>query len=300
MRPSCGTRFSEMSSFEITLMRDAILSLIASGGCAISDQACRRDGSGSGRISRRARSGCRTRRALIASSRIFWMILDDRRVVDTSGLASSSAGLTAVLATIDFEVFESATRVLRCSRPSPRRTWRSAGLSLSSSTTHRLDDEVGLEPDLVERLHDSPDRTPRRTAGCRACAAAARGASGAIFASTEIPCRSGRGRSRSRSSSGAPNARREQPRPASRSSACESSICSTKPMLGGLRLRSAAPRRRTPTISPCCTMRSREAADVAGCRVRCHESGCRVDRLSSIRRSAIPSRSTCLFQTHKS
>ncbi len=38
IRPSCGTRFSEMSSFEITLMRDAILSLITSGGCATSDR----------------------------------------------------------------------------------------------------------------------------------------------------------------------------------------------------------------------------------------------------------------------
>lgn len=31
MRPSCGTRFSEMSSLEITLMREAIFSLNASG-----------------------------------------------------------------------------------------------------------------------------------------------------------------------------------------------------------------------------------------------------------------------------
>ena len=36
MRPSCGTRFSEMSSLETTLMREAIFSLIASGGCAMS------------------------------------------------------------------------------------------------------------------------------------------------------------------------------------------------------------------------------------------------------------------------
>jgi len=36
IRPSCGTRFSEMSSFEITLIRDATLSLMASGGCATS------------------------------------------------------------------------------------------------------------------------------------------------------------------------------------------------------------------------------------------------------------------------
>ena len=36
IRPSCGTRFSEMSSLEITLIRDAILSLMASGGCATS------------------------------------------------------------------------------------------------------------------------------------------------------------------------------------------------------------------------------------------------------------------------
>jgi hypothetical protein len=36
MRPSCGTRFSEMSSFETTLMRETSLSLIASGGCATS------------------------------------------------------------------------------------------------------------------------------------------------------------------------------------------------------------------------------------------------------------------------
>ncbi len=36
MRPSCGTRFSEMSSREMTLIRDAILSLITSGGCATS------------------------------------------------------------------------------------------------------------------------------------------------------------------------------------------------------------------------------------------------------------------------
>ena len=36
IRPSCGTRFSEMSSREMTLIRDATLSLIASGGCAIS------------------------------------------------------------------------------------------------------------------------------------------------------------------------------------------------------------------------------------------------------------------------
>ena len=38
MRPSCGTRFSEMSSREITLMREATLSLIASGGCATSER----------------------------------------------------------------------------------------------------------------------------------------------------------------------------------------------------------------------------------------------------------------------
>ncbi len=36
MRPSCGTRFSEMSSRETTLMREAIFSLIASGGVATS------------------------------------------------------------------------------------------------------------------------------------------------------------------------------------------------------------------------------------------------------------------------
>ena len=36
IRPSCGTRFSEMSSLEITLIRDASLSLITSGGCATS------------------------------------------------------------------------------------------------------------------------------------------------------------------------------------------------------------------------------------------------------------------------
>ena len=36
IRPSCGTRFSEMSMREITLMREASLSLIATGGEAIS------------------------------------------------------------------------------------------------------------------------------------------------------------------------------------------------------------------------------------------------------------------------
>ena len=36
MRPSWGTRFSEMSSLETTLMREAIFSLIASGGWATS------------------------------------------------------------------------------------------------------------------------------------------------------------------------------------------------------------------------------------------------------------------------
>ena len=36
IRPSCGMRFSEISKFEMTLMREASLSLIASGGCAIS------------------------------------------------------------------------------------------------------------------------------------------------------------------------------------------------------------------------------------------------------------------------
>ncbi len=34
--PSCGTRFSEMSILEITLMREASLSLMATGGEAIS------------------------------------------------------------------------------------------------------------------------------------------------------------------------------------------------------------------------------------------------------------------------
>ena len=36
MRPSCGTRFSAMSSLLMTLMRDASLSLMAIGGCVIS------------------------------------------------------------------------------------------------------------------------------------------------------------------------------------------------------------------------------------------------------------------------
>ncbi|MNZ82392.1 hypothetical protein D3C78_1010890 [compost metagenome] len=36
MRPSCGTRFSEMSRREMTLMREASLSLMATGGEAIS------------------------------------------------------------------------------------------------------------------------------------------------------------------------------------------------------------------------------------------------------------------------
>ena len=36
IRPSCGTRFSEMSSLEMILIRDATLSLITSGGCATS------------------------------------------------------------------------------------------------------------------------------------------------------------------------------------------------------------------------------------------------------------------------
>ena len=38
MRPSCGTRFSAMSRREMTLMREATLSLIASGGCATSER----------------------------------------------------------------------------------------------------------------------------------------------------------------------------------------------------------------------------------------------------------------------
>ncbi|MNT29009.1 hypothetical protein D3C72_1647330 [compost metagenome] len=36
MRPSCGTRFSEISSREMTLMREASLSLMTVGGLAIS------------------------------------------------------------------------------------------------------------------------------------------------------------------------------------------------------------------------------------------------------------------------
>ena len=36
IRPSCGTRFSEMSMREMTLMREASLSLMATGGEAIS------------------------------------------------------------------------------------------------------------------------------------------------------------------------------------------------------------------------------------------------------------------------
>jgi len=36
MRPSCGTRFSEISSLEMTLMREASFSLIDSGGCVTS------------------------------------------------------------------------------------------------------------------------------------------------------------------------------------------------------------------------------------------------------------------------
>ena len=36
MRPSCGTRFSAMSRREMTLMREASLSLIAIGGWVIS------------------------------------------------------------------------------------------------------------------------------------------------------------------------------------------------------------------------------------------------------------------------
>ncbi len=36
IRPSCGTRFSEMSSREMTLMREASFSLMAIGGCVIS------------------------------------------------------------------------------------------------------------------------------------------------------------------------------------------------------------------------------------------------------------------------
>ena len=36
IRPSCGTRFSEMSSLEMTLMRAANFSLMAMGGWAIS------------------------------------------------------------------------------------------------------------------------------------------------------------------------------------------------------------------------------------------------------------------------
>ena len=36
IRPSCGTRFSEMSSREMTLMRDAIFSRSTSGGWVIS------------------------------------------------------------------------------------------------------------------------------------------------------------------------------------------------------------------------------------------------------------------------
>ena len=36
MRPSCGTRFSDISIREMTLIREASLSLIATGGDAIS------------------------------------------------------------------------------------------------------------------------------------------------------------------------------------------------------------------------------------------------------------------------
>ena len=36
MRPSCGTRFSEMSSRDSTLMREASFSLMATGGDTIS------------------------------------------------------------------------------------------------------------------------------------------------------------------------------------------------------------------------------------------------------------------------
>ena len=36
MRPSCGMRFSEISMLEMTLMREASLSLIANGGRVMS------------------------------------------------------------------------------------------------------------------------------------------------------------------------------------------------------------------------------------------------------------------------
>jgi hypothetical protein len=63
MRPSCGSRFSLMSSFAMILMRDVIASFSFIGGDMIDCSTCRQCGSARGILFRTARCECRWRRA---------------------------------------------------------------------------------------------------------------------------------------------------------------------------------------------------------------------------------------------
>ena len=149
MRPSCGTRFSEMSSRLITLIRDATLSLIASGGCATSDQDAVDAVADAEELLVRLEVDVGGALA-IASSQQLLDVLDDRRVLDVGVVLDRRRPAAA---------------------PSSRPTSMSSRFAMSLSVAplastslamacaelvvlddDRLGHEVGLEPDLVERL----------------------------------------------------------------------------------------------------------------------------------------------------
>ena len=132
MRPSCGTRFSEMSSLEITLMREASLSLIASGGCATS--LSMPSSAVADAVILLVRLEVDVRRA--GGDRVDQHLLDvadDRRVLDLAVLVGARR-LDRAFLERDLDVLEGRPSPSASCR-SPRSAWRSPPPSLSSSTT---------------------------------------------------------------------------------------------------------------------------------------------------------------------
>ena len=161
--------------------------------------------------------------------------------------------------------------------PAPRRACAIACAELVVLDDDRVDDEVGLEADLLERLQVGRirDRDEQAVAPLVQRQNAARLGDLGVDESLWIWSRS----KPARSSSGTPKARDANTASCSADIRLPAGRCSTKRDAGLLRLRL----QRLGVVfrhQPMLRQRAREAADVARCGgVRCHGLGCVCDRL---------------------
>ena len=133
IRPSCGTRFSEMSSLEITLIRDASLSLITSGGCATSIRMPSRPVADAVELFVRLEVDVRDA-GLNRVDQDLLQVADDRRVLDLGAfLVAAPAGAVGLLE-VDLQVLHADAASFSSAPDASTSLWIDAA-SLSFSTT---------------------------------------------------------------------------------------------------------------------------------------------------------------------